>query len=160
VPYKKVDLAIKAFNKLNLPLIIVGVGRDQKRLISLANKNIIFKGLVNQSSLIKLYSGSKALIMPQEEDFGIVSLEAQSSGKPVIALAKGGALDTVLPNKTGLLFKSQTVDSLVQAVKQFELCKWDYRVIKAHAQKFDLKHFKSKIKTYTEEKWQQHQKQI
>ena len=158
VPYKKVDLAIKAFNQLNQPLVIVGTGRDFRRLKDLANSNIIFKGLVNQKHLAKLYAQSKALIMPQVEDYGIVSLEAQSAGKPVIALASGGALDTVIPNKTGILIKNQTVDSLIAAVKQFSLHKWDHQFIQSHAQNFDVSVFKDKLKKLVEAKWQQHQK--
>ena len=102
VPYKKVDLAIKAFNKLKIPLVIVGTGRDKKRLMSLAHPNIIFKGLTAKKELTKLYSEAKALIMPQLEDFGIVSIEAQASGKPVIAFSRGGALDTVINKKKRL----------------------------------------------------------
>lgn len=160
VPYKKVDLAIKTFNQLDQKLIIVGSGRYQKSLARLAKPNIEFKSQVNDSSLIKLYQNCKALIMPQEEDFGIVAIEAQASGKPVIAFNKGGALDTVLPNQTGLFFTKPTVDSLSKAVKQFSLHKWNHQLIQAHAKQFDLKYFLSKFKTYTEDQWIKHQKKL
>ena len=94
--YKKVELAIEAFNRLGKPLVIVGTGREEVRLKRMAVKNIKFAGRVSEEELIKYYQGAKALIMPQEEDFGIVSVEAQSHGVPVIAFKKGGAIDTVI----------------------------------------------------------------
>ncbi len=160
VPYKKVDLAIKAFNQLNQKLVIVGSGREKRALQKLAKSNIEFKGQLDQKQLVKLYSEAKGLIMPQDEDFGIVAIEAQSSGKPVIALGRGGALDTVIDKKTGLFFDSPTVDSLLRAMKQFSLHKWDHQLIQNHAKLFDASIFKNKFKSLVEEKWQQHQKQI
>lgn len=160
VPYKKVDLAIKAFNRLGHKLVIVGSGRYQSSLKKIAKTNIEFRGQVSNSALIKLYQNCQALIMPQEEDFGIVAIEAQASGKPVIALKRGGVLDTIVPNQTGLLFNESTVDSLTQAVKQFSLCKWNHQLIQAHAQQFDLKYFLPKFKSYTEAQWIQHQKKL
>lgn len=160
VSYKNIKLAIKAFNQLNQKLVIVGSGRQFNALKKLANQNIVFLGQVNQKQLAKLYSESKALIMPQVEDFGIVSLEAQSSGKPVIALKAGGALDTIIPNKTGLFFSRPTVDSLIKAVKQFSLCKWDHQLIRRHAKKFDASIFKHQFKLLVEEQWQIHQKKL
>jgi glycosyltransferase involved in cell wall biosynthesis len=117
--YKKVDLAIKAFNNLGLPLVIVGTGREEKKLKKLAKSNIFFAGRVDETKLNNFYSGAKALIMPQEEDFGIVAVEAQSFGVPVIAFKKGGSLDTIIPSRTGIFFDKQTVKSLVDAVKHF-----------------------------------------
>jgi glycosyltransferase involved in cell wall biosynthesis len=121
VKYKKVDLAIKAFNNLGYPLIVVGTGREEHRLKSKSKKNIKFVGKVSDKELAGYYKYAKALIMPQEEDFGIVSVEAQIFGVPVIAYKKGGVLDTVIPGKTGFLFDSQTVDSLEDSVKLFEI---------------------------------------
>lgn len=117
--YKKVDLAVKVFNKLGYPLIIVGTGREEKKLKKLAEKNIIFAGRVDESELSGYYGKAKALIMPQEEDFGIVSVEAQSQGVPVIAFKKGGSLDTVISGKTGIFFDKQTQASLEEAIKLF-----------------------------------------
>lgn len=118
--YKKVDLAIKAFNRLGYPLVIVGTGREEKKLRKLANENIIFAGRVDEKKLNEYYKGAKALIMPQEEDFGIVSVEAQAHGTPVITYKKGGALDTVVEGKTGLFFTPQTPAALEKSVKAFE----------------------------------------
>lgn len=154
VPYKRVDLAIKAFNILNKKLVIVGTGRELRNLKKIANKNISFLGKVNDSNLKEIYSYSKALIMPQEEDFGLTSLEAQSSGKPVIAFASGGAKDTVVNRKTGVLFKDQTVDSLIKAVKQFNSSNWSQSFIQKHTKQFDTKIFNSKFTTFLEEQWQ------
>ncbi len=120
VSYKRVDLAIKAFNNLGYSLTIVGGGREMKKLKRLAKNNIKFVGGVPDSELGQYYQGAKALVMPQEEDFGIVAVEAQSFGVPVIAYKKGGAQDTVMNGKTGILFPYQTVESLIDAVKKFE----------------------------------------
>ena len=159
-PYKKVDLAIRACNQLQQPLIIVGVGREQKNLQKLAGSSIKFLGQVNDQKLISLYQGCQALIMPQEEDLGLVAVEAQAAGKPVIAFNRGGAPETIITNKTGLLFNQQTVDSLVQAMKQFNSYSWNTAVIKRQATKFDNKVFKQKITTLVKEQWQQHQQSL
>jgi glycosyltransferase involved in cell wall biosynthesis len=141
VKYKKIDLAINAFNQLNKPLYIVGVGREEKYLKSIANKNIKFLGQVNDERLAKLYVSAKALIFPQNEDFGIVAVEAQSFGCPVIAFAEGGARDTV-NSKTGMFFEKQAVDSLVSAVKKFEKKKFKKSDLVKNARKFSESRFK------------------
>ena len=119
VPYKRVDIAVKAFNKLKLPLVIVGTGSQVSNLKFIANNNIKFAGEVSEEELVKYYQGAKALIMPQEEDFGITAVESQSYGVPVIAYKKGGTLDTVVEGVTGIFFLKQEVDSMVAAVAQF-----------------------------------------
>jgi len=155
--YKQISLAISAFNQLKQNLIIVGSGREQGRLKRLAGPTIHFLNQVPDNHLVYLYQHSQALIMPQLEDFGIVALEAQAAGKPVIALQAGGALETVIANKTGLFFKSSTVDSLIQAVKQFKSRSWDKKAIQAQAKNFDTKFFKQQFKNYLETQWQKHQ---
>ncbi|MFH2061675.1 MAG: glycosyltransferase [Candidatus Beckwithbacteria bacterium] len=153
VTYKNIDLAIKAFNKLNKKLVIIGTGRELKNLKQLANSNISFKGKVSDQELAILYSRCQALIMPQEEDFGLVSVEAQSSGKPVIALNKGGAKDTIINTKTGILFKEAKVDSLIKAVKQFNTLTWNHSFIQKSAKKFDTKVFQNNFKKFVEAQW-------
>jgi len=143
--YKKVDLAIKAFNKLRSPLVIVGTGRLENKLKKLAGKNIRFVGKVNEKELIKYYQNAKALIMPQEEDFGIVAVEAQSLGIPVIAYKKGGALDTITNGKTGIFFEKQTVKSLMQAVKKFDKMSFSERILKENAKRFSKTIFKKQL---------------
>jgi glycosyltransferase involved in cell wall biosynthesis len=142
IPYKRVDLAIKAFNKLKYPLYIVGSGSEEKKLKKIASDNVKFLGQVNETELKNLYSRAKALIMPQEEDFGIVAVEAQSYGVPVIAFGKGGAIDTVVEAKTGILFERQNVNSLMQAVKKFAKMRFNERIIKRNAKRFSFKVFK------------------
>ena len=152
--YKRVDLAIRTFNQLGEKLVIIGSGREMKNLKKLAKLNITFLGSVSDSKLKNYYSRCRALIMPQEEDFGLVSLEAQSSGKPVIAYGSGGAKDTIIEEKTGLLFKEPTVDSLMTAVKQFTSLNWNHKLIQAHAKEFDIKIFRNKFKNFVEAQWQ------
>lgn len=113
VYYKRVDIIIKAFNKLNLPLKIVGTGSQEKTLKKIANSNIEFLGNLTDEKLSFYYKNSKALIFPGIEDFGLVMVEAQSFGKPVIALGQGGALDIVRKGITGEFFQNQTPESLI-----------------------------------------------
>jgi glycosyltransferase involved in cell wall biosynthesis len=120
VKYKKVDLAVETFNRLGYPIVIVGTGREEGKLKRMAGKNIKFVGQVSDKKLTTHYRNAKALIMPQEEDFGIVAIEAQSFGVPVIAFKKGGAIDTVIDGKTGFFFESQTMKSLENVIKNFD----------------------------------------
>ena len=145
VKYKKVDLAIETFNKLKLPLIIVGIGKEEKRLKRKAKSNIKFAGMVSEKDLVNYYLGAKALIMPQEEDFGIVSVEAQSFGIPVIAYKKGGAIDTVIPGKTGVFFERQTPESLADAINRFEKMQFVVDNLFTNSQKFSKEVFKKRI---------------
>jgi glycosyltransferase involved in cell wall biosynthesis len=143
--YKKVDLAIEAFNKLNRRLLIVGKGEDLDYLKSISNKNIEFLGRIDELELFKLYSCARALIFPGEEDFGLTPLEAQASGTPVIAFGSGGALETIIDGETGLFFNEQNSDSLIEAVERFEKHSIDYQKCRKNAEHFDTKYFKQKI---------------
>ena len=118
-PNKRVDLAIEAFNRLQLPLKISGSGQDEKYCRTIAGENIDFLGVISNNQLIELYQRARALVFPGEDDFGITPLEAQACNTPVIAFGKGGALETV-SNSTGIFFKEQNVDSLTEAVKKME----------------------------------------
>jgi glycosyltransferase involved in cell wall biosynthesis len=150
LPYKKFDLAVQAFNYLGLPLKIIGTGPEKKRLQQMANSNIEFVGLVSDKVLRDYYANCKALIFPQEEDFGIAAVEAMAAGKPVIAYGRGGAKEIVEPAVTGLFFKDQTFKSLVKTLKIFDPHKFDSQLIKAKAEEFSQERFKQKIKTYIE----------
>jgi glycosyltransferase involved in cell wall biosynthesis len=143
--YKKVDLAIEAFNRLGKALVIVGGGRERKRLMKGAKKNIRFVGQVSEKKLVEFYRGAKALIMPQEEDFGMVAIEAQSFGVPVIAFKKGGAADTVIPGKTGIFFEEQRPESLMSAVARFEKKRFIVQNLYTNARKFTKEVFRKKI---------------
>ncbi|MBP7118891.1 glycosyltransferase [Candidatus Woesebacteria bacterium] len=148
VKYKKVDLAIKAFNKLGYPLVIVGTGREEPRLKKIAAKNITFAGAVDDKKLAQLYSNAIALVFPQEEDFGIVAVEAQSVGIPVIAFARGGALDTVIPGETGVFFKKQNVGSLIGAVSELDKVAFNRENIVEHAKMFSREVFLKNFSYY------------
>ncbi len=121
VKHKKIDIAIKAFKKLNYPLKIVGSGRDQKYFEKLADNHphIQFLGPVPESKLINLYQNSQGLIHPQFEDFGLTALESMACGRGVIAYNRGGATETIINGKTGILFNHQHPDSLVLAIKKY-----------------------------------------
>ena len=157
IEYKKVDLAIKAFIGLNKKLIVVGIGRDEKRLKKLAknNKNIIFRGFVKNEELVEYYKNAKAFIHPQLEDAGIASLESQSCGTPVIAYSKGGALETVIEGKTGHFFHKQTPEALIKAVNEFEGMKFNPKVCRKNALKYDVEIFKRKIKKFVGSKYKE-----
>ncbi len=119
VAYKRVDLAVEAFNRNGARLLIAGEGPESRRLKAMAGRNIEFLGRVSEAALPKLYAGCRALIFPGEEDFGIVPVEAQACGRPVIAFAKGGVLETVIPRRTGILFPRQEAAALNQAVEEY-----------------------------------------
>jgi len=158
-PYKRIDLAIEAFNKTGDRLVIVGDGQENKRLRGLARSNIEFVGPASGDRLSRYYSRSTALIFPGEEDFGIVPLEAMAHGKPVIAYCKGGVLESVVEhgeNQTGIFFRDQTVESLLEAIERFRKTSFSPQRIREHALKFDQSVFKSKIKAFIEKKIAEH----
>ncbi len=146
-PYKRFDLLVETFNKNKLPLKIVGTGVEEEALKKSAKGNIKFLGYVSEKKLRQLYQNCKALVFPQLEDFGITPLEVMASGKPVIAYKAGGALETVIENKTGVFFKEQTHESLNQAITEFQKQKFNNLEIRKHAEKFDQQKFKEKLLT-------------
>jgi glycosyltransferase involved in cell wall biosynthesis len=155
-PYKRFDLLIDAFNELGLPLKIAGTGVAEKSLKKNAKNNIEFLGPIPDEELRELYSHARGLVFPQVEDFGIIPLEAMATGCPVIAYAKGGALETVIDGKTGLFFHQQTAEALRHAVYKFFKTDFDTRTIRNHAEKFDREIFNKKIIEFLEHKWQHH----
>jgi glycosyltransferase involved in cell wall biosynthesis len=145
--YKRVDLAVRAFNRLGLNLKIVGVGPELGFLESLVKgSNIEFLGSVSEEVLKMLIAGCRGLIMCGEEDFGLTPIEAQACGKGVIAYKAGGALETVVDGKTGVLFESQSVEALVQAVEMFQELKIDPEICRQNAEKFSKANFESNLK--------------
>lgn len=156
VPYKKVDLIVEAFSKLtHLKLVVIGDGPERKKIEAKASKNIELLGEQPDDVLKKYLQKAKAFVFASIEDFGILPLEAQSCGTPVIALAKGGALETVVENKTGIFFNEQTVSSLVEAVQVFEKKGhlFDLSYIHKHAGKFSVERFKQEMKEYIDQKY-------
>ena len=145
VPYKRFDIAIEACNRLKAPLTIIGSGPDTARLKKLAGPTIKFVGRVSDAELVRLAQSAKGFLFPNEEDFGISAVESLAAGTPVIAYAKGGALDIVQDGETGVLFKQQTVESLVTAIKRFETLSFLPATLHRKAKRFDKGLFDTKI---------------
>jgi len=146
IHYKKFDLIIQAFNKLNLPLLIVGNGPELENLKNIAKSpKIEFLTSVTDEQLVVLYNGAQGFIFPQVEDFGLVAVEAQACGTPVIALNQGGAKEIVKNRETGILFDNQTVDDLIMAIRKFQIIKFDQKKIRESALKFSKNKFKKNI---------------
>ncbi len=156
-PYKKIDVLIEAFNELGLPLKIVGTGTVADDLKKKAKPNIEFLGRVEGEELRKLYSETKAFVFPAEEDAGIVMLEAQSCGTPVIAYKAGGALELVKEGVTGQYFTKQSAESIKEQIKAFDPQQYNAQTVRIFAQQFDKSVFKTQIKKFVEEKYQQYQ---
>lgn len=149
-PYKRIDLAVQAFNKLKLPLVIIGDGTERAKLQQQAKPNITFLGRQPDEVVREHLSKCQALIFPGEEDFGITPVEAQASGRPVIAYRGGGALETVT-EQTGDFFFPKTVDALVQTVRQFDASRFDSKKIQQHARQFDITVFRHSMHQILEE---------
>jgi glycosyltransferase involved in cell wall biosynthesis len=147
--YKRADLAVETIAKLGLKLIVAGAGDELKKLETLnselGTQNISFLGRVSDEKRDQLYSQAKALIFPGIEDFGIIPVEAQAAGCPVIAFGQGGALETVVDGKTGLFFNEPTADSLINAVTRCETMTFDPAVCRDNAQRFSADRFRSEF---------------
>jgi len=155
VSYKRIDIAVDAFNRLGKELVIIGDGPEKKRLKKRAGKNISFLGWQDDEVLKKYYLEAKAFIFPGEEDFGITPVEAQASGTPVIGYGKGGLLETVDDGNTGLFFDKQSADSMAEVVERFERADHDIDSVKAreNSRRFDILIFENEIKTFIIEKY-------
>ncbi|MCC6485819.1 MAG: glycosyltransferase [Armatimonadetes bacterium] len=155
-PYKKVDLAVEAFNRLGLPLLVIGEGEQQSRLKAIAGNNIRFlKGQTDQE-VAEAYQRCRAFVFPGEEDFGITPVEAQAAGRPVIAFARGGATETVKDGVSGVFFQEQTVESLMDAVRRFEATEFDPVAVRANAMTFDRSVFMTSIARFVEDSYRDH----
>jgi len=148
VPYKRIDLAVEAFNYMDKRLIVIGEGPEKRKLMKKAKGNISFLGWASNDQLRKWYSHCEALIFPGEEDFGIIPVEAQACGSPVIAYAKGGAIETVSDRETGIFFHNQKKEDLIQAIKAHETMHYDKTKIIANAKRFSNNVFIGKIRQY------------
>lgn len=141
VPYKRVDVAVEAYRRSEYPLVIVGTGTEYERLRAAAGAQTRFTGWQSDEDILKLYRKCRMLIFPGEEDFGIVPVEAQACGKPVIAYGKGGALETVIDHETGIHFPEQTAESLQEAVETGAAHSWDPAHIRKNAERFNTQNF-------------------
>ncbi|WP_229365856.1 glycosyltransferase [Fibrisoma montanum] len=162
--YKKVDLVIDAFNRLGYPLVVVGKGLQADEIKARASSNVTFKSGLSAQEIAEVYANCRAFIFPQHEDYGITPLEANAAGRPVIAFGAGGVLTTQIPvtddpaKATALFFEEQTVDSLINAIEQFERIqhRFDTTFIRQHAEQFDETYFIEQIRSFVRSTYQQH----
>ena len=151
VPYKRIDLAIRACKISGLKLRIVGEGPDLNRLRLLADSNIEFLGPLTNDAVRNLYRGSKAMLLPGEEEFGIASVEAQASGCPVIALKRGGACETIVDGETGILVEQSTPEAFANALRSAQGRSFNQRIIRRNAERFSTARFRTQFKTAIDE---------
>jgi lipopolysaccharide/colanic/teichoic acid biosynthesis glycosyltransferase/glycosyltransferase involved in cell wall biosynthesis len=145
VPYKRLDLAIDAFNELGRSLIVVGSGPDLQLLRRRALSNIQFRGFVSKDELRTLYRQCQALVIPGREDFGLASLEAQACGRPAVAYGAGGSLESVIDQVTGVLFRRPTTEALVDAVRRLERIRFNPGELRANAERFSAERFRQSM---------------
>ena len=150
VPYKRFDLAVQACTELNLPLTLYGTGPDHKRLVAMAGPSVRFVEGANDKQVAKALTKAACYIFPQEEDLGITQLEPLAAGCPVIAFAKGGALDIVVDGKTGIFFSEQKVESLKKAIERFSTMTFTPKILQAHAEQYSEERFITQIRKFVE----------
>lgn len=144
--WKKIDIAIEVCKRLNLGLKVVGDGPDKKRLRKMASENIQFLPNIDDEKLRELYQNCKAVILTQEEDFGLVALEAQALGKPLIAYGFGGSLETIIDGETGIFYQEQKVESLVKAIEKFAKINFEASNCLANAGRFSKANFQNRFR--------------
>jgi len=152
IPYRRIDLAVRAFNQLGLPLVVAGDGRDREALEALAGPTVVFLGHVPDEELPDLFARCRAYVLPGVEDFGIAPVQAQAAGRPVIAYGAGGVLDTVVEGETGIFFREPTSEALAVAVRTFEPDAVDPRACRANAERFAAEVFKEKLSRFIQDK--------
>lgn len=151
--YKKMDVVIEAFNELGLPLKIVSRGPEFKNLKKIAKENVEFLGRISDEELYEVYSKAQAFLFPQEEDFGIVAIEALASGRPVIAFRSGDIVEHIKDGENGIFFDDQTKESVINAVKKFKEIDFDSNFIRSTALNFSKENFQEKIKKIVEREY-------
>ncbi len=152
IPYKRIDVAIRAFNELGRPLVIAGAGRDRESLEALAGPTITFLGYVPDDDLPQLFARCRAYVLPGVEDFCIAPVQAQAAGRPVIAYGAGGTLDTVIEGDTGRFFYQQTSEALADCVRAFDADAVDPHACRASAERFDVAVFRERLSRFIEER--------
>jgi glycosyltransferase involved in cell wall biosynthesis len=148
VSYKRIDLAIEAFNRMGRKLLIVGAGPDRARLEQLAASNITFAGRLPDAQVEHFAARCRALIFPGEEDFGMVPLEIAAAGRPTIAFHAGGATETIVQGKTGVFFHEPSPESLIDAVERFEKMRWSPEILRRHAENFTVDAFRARFRSF------------
>ncbi len=151
VAYKRFDLIVKAFARLNMPLKIFGIGPEFPRLRAMAGPKTAFLGRVSDDEKIRLYEGAIGFINPQVEDFGITPIEAMSAGRPVIAYGVGGSSETIIPGVTGTFIEAQTWEDIADAIIRFDPYAYDPIAIRAHAERYSKERFKERMKLFVAE---------
>ncbi len=152
IPYKRIDLAVRAFNLLGLPLVVAGDGRDREALEALAGPTVTFLGRVPDEYLPDLFARCRAYILPGAEDFCITPVQAQAAGRPIIAYGAGGVLDTVIKGETGVFFHEPTPEALAAAVRAFDSDAVDPRACVENVARFDVGVFKRRLMGFVEER--------
>jgi glycosyltransferase involved in cell wall biosynthesis len=153
-PYKRVDIVIEAFNKLGLPLLVIGDGTQAARLRAAAARNVTFRAGVSDGELREIYARARAVLFPQSEDYGLVPLEALASGTPVVAYGNGGVLETMIPAReptqaahaTAVFFHEQTPAAVTEAIRSFNSYAFDSAFLRAHAERFDTPAFIARVR--------------
>lgn len=153
VDYKRCDIVVEAFNRLEAPLVVIGYGPEESKLKQLAKGNIKFVGGKFGAELSKYYREAKALVFAAEEDFGLVSVEAQACGTPVIAFGKGGSLESIEDGKSGIFFGEQNPVSIVESINRFEKMSFDPKNCRLQAEKFSNDIFKKEIEKFIIDKY-------
>ncbi len=156
VPYKRLDLAVRAANALGVRLEITGDGRDRAALEAIAGPTVRFLGRISDAALRDRLARCTATVFPGEDDFGIAQVEAQAAGRPVIAFGRGGAVETVRDGVTGVLFGAQTVEDVMDAMRRVQTRAWDCTAIAAHARRFDDAVFSERMAAFVADAWARH----
>jgi glycosyltransferase involved in cell wall biosynthesis len=151
MPHKRIDLAVQAFNRLGLPLVVAGDGPDARRLQRLAGPTVHFAGYLDDEHVARLLARARALVLPATEEFGIAAVEAHASGRPVIALRQGGARETVIEGVNGTFFEEPTADALASVVERFDPMAIDPRACVRSAERFDVAHFRRGMRAIVDE---------
>jgi glycosyltransferase involved in cell wall biosynthesis len=160
VPYKRFDLVVQAFNELGYPLVLAGNGPELRRLRNMAKSNVDVRGWVTDEELRRLYSRARAMVFAGREDFGMVAVEAQSCGCPVIAFAAGGSSETVQDGRNGVLFAEQHPGDLIAAVRRFETMTWPVAQVRHRVESFSSEVFKARIRRFVEERAEEKQRAL
>jgi glycosyltransferase involved in cell wall biosynthesis len=151
VPYKRIDLAIAACDRIGVPLRVIGDGPERRRLAQRASSNVTFLGWLTNEEIRDEYQRALAVIMPGEEDFGLVPIEAQACGCPAVALARGGALETVKDGETGVLFEELSVESLAAALDRARGMQFNRSLLRLHAERFSHERYVAEMRAVIDE---------